>query len=795
MRLLYGRLRQQEIGVKQTSLNTEASPLSNPHAADSESGEQIFSCMCVGNCQSRCRLFVHVRDGKAIRTSMAPFPDPRYNRICLRGLSHVQRIYDPNRLKYPMKRVGERGEGKWERISWDEAIGLIASKFKTYQERYGKQSVAFSTVSGNMAVLNGALSHFRLANLMEATQTEFSLDMSDTFGLGRVIGVGGSFNQRNDPADLVNAKTIIVWAANITESHPHDWRFIVDAQQKGAKVVVIDPRYTTAASKADRWISIRPGADPALAMSMAQVIISEKLYDEQYLLEHTVAPFLVREDTGRFLRQSDLCGAEPSDASSPDPYVVWDTKRNQGDVLDKVQSPALEGHYTVGGFRVTTAFTLLEEAMAKYPPEEAAVICDIEPHVIREVARLYAQNKPASIYNGFIQYNNGVQTGHAWGILASLTGNIAKPGASLGHCGLSGYTLNWKDFLFPRRARTSMIPWIYLKEVLRTGLFKNKPHPIKAMYIYASNVVCNAANQNEVIRTIFPAIEFIVAVDMVETDTIRYADIVLPASHWFERLEFIQGPDQPYSTLSEKALEPAYESKSDMDIYRLIANTMGLGEYFKYTDEEFIQMLIDTPASRKAGLTWERLQKEKVIQTLPSCWVNWKGDTFPTPSTRLEFYLENPKPRLNCGIEIDKSREHLPVFTPPIEAWPDNPLYKKYPLVCHTERQRWRLHSQWYGTPWLREYDPEPFIKINPQDAMARGIKNGDVVKAFNDRGDVVVKAILSEGQRPGMVTLPKGWQRSQFISGSYQELTNDHLDTTSFNQCFYDVLCEVSKV
>jgi molybdopterin-containing oxidoreductase family molybdopterin binding subunit len=150
--------------------------------------EKIFSCMCVGNCQSRCRLYVHVRDGKAVKTSMAPFPDPRYNRICLRGLSQVQRVYDPNRLKYPMKRIGERGEGKWERISWEEAIEMMTSKFKVYQEQFGKQSIAFSTVSGDMGFVQGIYSIKRLTNLLGATETEYSLDMSDTFGLGRVLG-------------------------------------------------------------------------------------------------------------------------------------------------------------------------------------------------------------------------------------------------------------------------------------------------------------------------------------------------------------------------------------------------------------------------------------------------------------------------------------------------------------------------------------------------------------------------------------------------------------------------------
>ena len=756
--------------------------------------EQVFSCMCVGNCQSRCRLFVHVRDGRVVKTSMAPFPDPRYNRICLRGLSHVQRINDPHRLKYPMKRVGERGEGKWQRISWDEAINTIVSKFKYYQEKFGKQSIAFSPVSGNMAFINGAFGGYRLANLMQATITEYSLDMSDTYGLGRVIGSGSSFNQRNDPADLANAKTVLVWAANITESHPQDWRFILDAQDAGAKVVVIDPRFTTAAAKANQHIPLRPGSDPALALSMAHVIIEEKLYDLPYLLDHTVAPFLVREDTKRFLRQSDLIATE-ADHKAPSPYIVWNSETNQGEMLSEVKHPALEGSFDIAGIKVKTAFTVLKESVTQYSPEAVVKICEIKADIIRDLARRYATQKPASIYTGFIQYDNGLQTGHAWGILASLTGNIAKNGASLGHTGLTGYNLNLMPYLFPRGKLASYVPWIYLQEVFKTGNFHGKPHPIKAMYFYCNNPVSNATNQNKMINTLLPEIEFIVAVDQVETDTTKYADIVLPEAHWFETVEFVQGPDQPTTTLSEKAVEPAYESKSDMDIYRLLAKGLGFEEFFKYTDEEFVQMLIDTDLARKSGLTWERLKKEKVIQTLPSCWVNWKDDKFPTPSGRLEFYLENPQPRLDCGVPIDQSKEHLPSFALPIEAWPENPLKKKYPLIYHTERVRWRLHSQWATTPWLRELDPEPTVKMNPVDASLRGIKTGDMVEVFNDRGHVVLKAILSDGLRPGMVSVPKGWQRGQFKAGSCQELTTDHLNTSNYNQCFYDVLCEIKKL
>jgi molybdopterin-containing oxidoreductase family molybdopterin binding subunit len=759
-----------------------------------ETEEQVFSCMCVGNCQSRCRLYVHVRDGKAVKISMAPFPDPRYNRICLRGISHLQRIYDPTRIKYPMKRVGERGEDKWERISWDEAIDTIATKWKAYQEEYGKQSVAFSTLSGDMAMINGLYSVTRMAHMMGATLTESSLDMGDTFGLGRVIGNMGTFNQRNDPADLANASTVLVWAANPIDSHPHDWRFIAEAQEAGGKVVVIDPRFTATAAKADQFIPIRPGSDAALALAMAEAIIAENLMDTDYLRDHTVAPFLVRDDTKRFLRQSHLSGIAP-EPGQPDPYIVWDPETKAGRILAEVAAPALEGTFTIEGINVSTAFTVLKEFLTDYTPEKASALCEVEPDVIRDIARLYAGNKPASIYNGFIQYDNGLQTGHAWGILASLTGNIARKGASLGHCGRAFYSCNLLPYLFPRGMNSPVIPWIYLPEVLKSGKFKGKPHPIKSIYFSCSNAVTNNPDQKKIINEILASIEFIVVADIVHTDTTKYADMILPVAHWFEVMEFVQGPDQPNSTLSEKALEPAFESKGNMDIFRLLGTALGYGEHFKYTDEEFIKMLIDTDLSRSLGLTWERLQKEKVIQTLPSCWINWEGDKFPTPSGRLEFYLENPQPRIDCGIPIDQDRERLPIFTPPVEAWPDNPLMKKYPLIYHTDRVRWRLHSQWQDSGWLRELDPEPTVKIHPQDAASRGIKTGDMVEIFNDRGHVVLKAILSEGVRPGMVSVPKGWRRDQFKEGSYQELTHDRINYSSYNLSFYDVVCEVRKV
>jgi molybdopterin-containing oxidoreductase family molybdopterin binding subunit len=186
--------------------------------------------------------------------------------------------------------------------------------------------------------------------------------------------------------------------------------------------------------------------------------------------------------------------------------------------------------------------------------------------------------------------------------------------------------------------------------------------------------------------------------------------------------------------------------------------------------------------------------REKGVIKVPGLDVVFEGQKFGTPSGRLEFYVEKPHPRNDFGQSWDVDRERLPRWVPPTEAWPDNPLYGKYPLVVITPKSRFRVHGQWFGVPWLRELDPEPIVTMNPQDAGARGIANGDYVEVFNDRGHVVLKAVVSHGVRPGVLSIPKGWQRHQFKAGGYQELTSGSFDPVGVNASFYETLAEVRQ-
>jgi anaerobic selenocysteine-containing dehydrogenase len=761
--------------------------------------EQIFSGVCRPNCFAYCALNVHVRDGKVVKTSRRDYPDPRYNRICLRGLSHVQRTYNPDRVKYPMKRAGARGEDKWERISWDEAITTITDQWKSIQESYGKQAVSFFSCSGSITLYQGMLPGItaRLQNLIQATSISADVDAALAAGLGRTIG-GTLLSQESDAS---NAKTMIAWGCNVTEAMPQTWHFYADAIEAGTKLVVIDPVFSIIASKAHEFIQVRPGSDPALILSLMQVIISEKLHKVDFLLAHTVAPFLVREDTKLFLRMSDL-GVAPTEGPAGadgkptmiDPVAVWDPAMLTAVPAGSIETPALEGSHVAMGINVRTAFDFLKEEVDQYPPEVASKLTEVDPETIRHLARICADT-PVYHLMGFgpQAYDNGVHAAHAMGALVAITGNIGYPGATVG-CDWSFYPGTNFVFSFPNFVFGGSMSNLAYRQVVETGLFQGKPFPIKAMYVYSGNPANTSVNTKEWVGKVLPTMDLVVVADSVFTDTARNADIVLPVCDWFEEEEIINSGQSHLIQWNEKAIEPLYESKPDSEIVRMLAEKMGVSEFFTKSDHEMMAEALDTPYSKAYGISVESLMEKKAIRYFPDPYIAYEGNIFPTASGRIEFYVEKPAPRLPTNSTADLDRERLPRFFPPTEAWPDNPLYTKYPLVLLSERPKFRVHSQWFATPWLRELDPEPSVKINAKDAAARNIKKGDYVEVFNDRGHAVVKAVVTQGVRPGVMVFAKGWQRKQYKAGDLSELTSSHFDPVGVNESFMDELAEVRK-
>ena len=779
----------------------------------SDKTEKIYRCICRPNCFGYCALNVHVRNGKVVKTSQASFPDQRYNRICLRGLTHPQRIYSPTRIKYPMKRVGKRGEGKWERISWEQAISYIADGLVGVRKKYGKKAVGWYVSSGSIpGTLNGLLpgSTFRFANLIEATKIDSNFDFGAMAGFKRVYGPPTqAFGDNNEWADITNAKSIFAWAHKLEVASAHHWHFIADAIESGAKLTVIDPNFTGLAAKAHRHVAIRPGSDPALMLSMMQVIIQEEIFDRDFLISHTCAPFLVREDNGHYLRMSDL-GVAPTQGSPDangkpsiiDPYVVWDANSKKLVSVESASESELSGSFDVNGIKVKTAFYLLKERVSSFTPEAATKITEIKPDVIREMARELASVKPAANLLGFGSqaYDNGPSVGHCLATLNALTGNIGKPGTSTGHNTQVYLGVNW-GFAFPdgKNLGAVSLPVLFIPELLKKGKMTHKGWeftPLKALWVSNANPMAAWTDQKFWLREFLPTLDLIVVFEEQMTDTAKQADIVLPGAHWFEYDDLLAGGGtHPYVMWSEKAVEPFFESKSETDILRLLAKKMGLGKYFEKSNIEMIKDAFETPAGIAAGLSVENIRKKESVRWMQEDYVAYNDLKFSTPSGRMEFYCEHPLDLSMQPVPANRrDTERLPSWTPPREAWPEKPLYKKYPLIMMSERSRSRANTQWFSNPWLIELEPEPIIKLNPEDAKLRKIQNGDYVEVFNDRGAVVVKAVISEGIKKGVMSYPKGWQRYQYKQGNFSDLTTKNFDKVGINTSFFDNLADVRK-
>ena len=792
--------------------------------------EVITVCGC--NCQGNCSLITTVREGRVVNVrSNDDIPYPAYERVCMRGFSHPQRLYDFSRITYPMKRktwtmeephVENRGSDEWERISWDEAAKLIADTMKYNMEHYGEKSNCLLASAGNpFAVFGGSSVGTSFGSLFGMTKFDVCLDYGDLHGLGNVTGAGWDFNQRNMAGDYRFAKTLLIWDSNPPNSQPHSWHFCIEAKEAGANLVVIDPTYTIAAAQATKWVPIKPGTDPALAMAMVNVILEEGWVDEDFLVNKTCAPLLVREDTGLFLRSTDFGEAGPTQlpeypfggslvlaaskagkvptAEETAIYVVWDADANASGSLNDVANPAVEGSFEVNGVKVTTAYTLLKEHMAQYTPEWAEKMTEVPADTIVELARMYAQDTPSTIYAGYHLYDNCAELGHTWGILASLTGNIGKRGASVGHLGKNKPYLNQAGNLFPAgfAKYSDDVPWLMVKDILETGMYKGKEFPIRLLYNICANPVGSYGNQKYIIEKMLPKINCIVTADMEFSDTSAYSDFLLPACHYFET-DWIQGASHtPFLYMANKAVEPIGEAMSDLNIFRAIAKELddpAANKFYAKSDEEMMRGVVDTAAAAAMGIDLDTLKEKGVLADKDENWIHWEEQVWSTLSGRLEFYVENPGARINIGKPINKADYRLPVYRNPSEAYDGSEQQKKYPLYHYCERTRWHLHTQYNHVPWFRELDPEPYLRMHPDDAAARGIVEGDYVEAYNDRGHCVCKVKFDKGVRPGMVSSPKGWPREFYVAGSYQELTNDYVNTFHQNTSFDDTLVEVRK-
>lgn len=768
-------------------------------AATQQVNEEHYNVCCRPNCFNTCMMTATVRDGKLVKTAPADFPNKEFNRICLRGLVSNENIYHPDRVLYPMKQTGERGSDKWERVSWDDAINDIATKIKGYRKDFGDSSIFKTSGSSVYHATSGTPG--KLFGTINACTMSGPLDAGNMYGIMRVFGYGGAPWPGNDQRDYVNAKNLFLWCNNLTDAQIQDWHFVADAIEAGTNVICIDPIYTQMAAKSHKWVPIRPGADLQLIMSMMYVMLDEDLMDWDFVKEHTVAPFLVKDADGLFLRMSDL-GVEPTEGpvdpttgkpTVVDPYAVWDEAAGAAAELSTVAAPALEGAFDVEGTPVHTAFSLLKDEIMKYAPAQASQMCDVPEDVIVELAHL-ACDGPVThrVGWGTQAYDNGLAPHVAGATMAALAGQLGKPGANYSSAVWMSWAGGNKAATTPEQPATSpTIAYMNMPEVFESGQYLGEDIKPKALWVYSGNPLCTWCDTNTLRDDIFAKFELVVTVDYMMTDTARYSDYVLPCAHWFEYEDAITSGNTFHIIHSEKAIEPLGEALCDLDIMRKLAAALELpDDLFPESNEAFLREYFDSELAEKQGITYDALCEKNAIHAWGDHFMQWQDLKFATPSGRAEFYVEKPTAYgVVSGKTPDLSREHLPTWFEPREAWPTNPLHEQYPFVLMSERPRFRVHGQWAYNRILRELDPEPTVKINPADADEAGLADGTLVECYNDHGHAVAKLVLNEAIRPGTLVYPKSWQSDQHVAGGWSEPLSRETDAVLVNQSFMDCL------
>lgn len=781
--------------------------LADEESAGEASEEQSYRSACRGNCGSRCPMTLTVREGKIVRaTAMSEEDygeaDAYRRRFCVKGFSQPQRVYDPDRLKYPLRRIEgtERGAGEWERITWDEAFQEIGAKISAALAEYGGSSIGVWSSYGSYGVLNGAMGGFmsvaygRFCTALGANIMGAGADTAQSHVQSSLLG-----NSGNDFVDVRNAKTIVAWGGNPAEAYVHAWQFVCDAREKGAKLITVDPQFTVSAAHSDVYVPVLPGTDGAMMLAMINYIYENDLMDVDYMKGNTVSPFLVKED-GTYLRGSDL-GITPSEGpvdayGQPtviDPVAVWDESRGGAVVLDEAADPAIEGTYEVDGIKVRTVFSTCLENMKEYTIEKAAEICQIPADQIIELAKTYATGGPVytMTFQGLGHHVNSHHNYKNLAMLHAVTGNAGKPGASIcgaPSTGLVGYNATTYMMGVPGNRFCGM----YLPEIMNTGKWAGSDLNMRVLWICNGNVLSCESGRAELIEAV-KKVDYVIVADVNMNDSAKWADIVLPVPHASEVQDFDPVCSAPYPTYAQRVAQPQFECKSDMDIMRGLSPYLGLEAMFAQTDDEYLSSIIDTEANLAGGLSFESLKDGALIHQPGYTEDKYVVVYGESESSRLKYYIENPTPRNNWGQAV-ADYERYPYYEHANESYVENPLREKYPLFGCSEHGKYHVHSQLAYTPVMRELEPEPRLKINASDAAERGIAQGDLVKAYNDHGFVVIKALVTEGIKPGVISIPHGFQADQFVEGHAQDLTSVYMNDFCSNSAFYDFLCEVEK-
>ncbi|MBH5323466.1 molybdopterin-containing oxidoreductase family protein [Aurantiacibacter sediminis] len=722
--------------------------------------DKVVRTVCSPNCSGTCGVNAFVKNDRITKLEPASFPVPGFERICLKGIAMaMERLHHPDRLKYPLRRVGERGEDMWERITWEEAYADIAAKLQAAAAKHGPQTNAWLNMTGNYG-FKAITSATRTANCLHGTALTNAGLMSDFAGFVEVMSSMG-MPYCNEIGDIVNAKYIMLVGRNVADTAHSEMHFIFDAMEAGAKLVVVDPRFSRTAAKADEWLSPRPGTDAALTLGMIHEIVHAGLMDEDYLAAHTDCPFLVRED-GRLLDMAEIAeGAEPGrvvlDAESGEPIAAMGASAR---LRGELKVTLLDGSVA----KCRTTFEVMLEEWEQYTPEVASEICGVPAEQIRQTAHEYANTQPAWIWlgEGPQRYYDGQLAYRGWITLAALCGNIGKPysGVNVIDGAHLMLLMNQPDeWAMPGGNAGTPLPGVKMLDAIADG----DPYPIRSLWLAGYNFSTQSPYFKRFVEDALPKLDLFVVNEQVMTQTARYADYVLPVTSYFEDdMDLVGGGETWFVQLRRRAVEPIGESRNDYEIFAGLCEEMGAGEHWRMTPDEICEFALkNNKHPGIAAIDWPELREKGVVQVnIPRPRVPFGDKIFPTPSGRLELYHE----------AFVGSGEGVMTHKEPIESR-RQPKAKIYPFTFITYKHVHSAHSTHLNLPLINQVLPEPRVEINPIDAASRGIATGDAVRVFNDRGSFTSTATVTEATPSGVLSMPQGWSHERFADGHPSDL------------------------
>lgn len=665
---------------------------------------------CPHDCPDTCALVTTVQDGVAIKVQGNPAHGPTDGVLCTKVSRYADRTYHPQRITQPLRRVGPKGVGRFEPVSWDTALDDIAARLQAIAQR-DPQAILPYSYAGTMGLVQGESMAGRFFHKLGASLLDRTI-CSSAGGEGLTYTLGGKIGMKLE--FFAQSRLILIWGSNSIASNLHFWRLAQEAKRNGAKLVCIDPRKTETAEKCHEHVQLLPGTDAALALALMHELVVNDWLDHDYIAQFTLG---------------------------------W------------------EG---------------LRERALRWSPERAAQVCGVPAQQIRDLARDYATSSPAAIRlnYGMQRVRGGGNAVRAVACLPALTGAWRHPAGGLllsssGMYPVDKATLQRPDLLAGRTPRTINMSTIG-DDLLRATSPGFGPR-VEAVVVYNSNPVAVAPESAKVVAGFAREDLFTVVLEHFQTDTADYADYVLPATTQLEHWDVHLSYGHTDVMLNRPAIAPVGQAWPNTQVFRALAQRMGFGEpCFRDEDQDLCRQAFG------GRVDYQQLLDQGFAPLgVPDA--PFANGGFPTPSGRCEFFSE----RL-ARQGLDGLPDHLPNYEAPGPA-------ARYPLAMISPPARNFLNSTFVNVQSLRDIEGEPLLEIHAADAAARGVADGSVVRVFNDRGEYLCKARVSERARPGVVHGLGIWWRKMGLAGTnVNQLTSQRLTDLGRGPVFYDCLVDV---